>query len=136
MWRSAFAVVVAVVFVSSTAFAKTCTVGSPCGNTCISARDVCHVGSGGGLALTDEQLALGIGFTTGAVVFFGVALWQGVNAEYVCPSMASDQICWPRFWQISGYVLSAGFAIAAIAVFAQGAGQGNSVSGLSVAVPL
>jgi hypothetical protein len=29
------------------AFAKVCTVGKPCGNTCISQSDTCHIGGGG-----------------------------------------------------------------------------------------
>jgi endonuclease YncB( thermonuclease family) len=80
---------------TTSAFAKTCHVGKPCGDTCISLNDTCHIG-GGGTITTPITTPGQPGITTSSTSDSTAAIWfspptydgGGVITSYVASCMA------------------------------------------------
>ena len=85
------AFVVALLFARS-AFAQNCTVGCPCGNTCISCQDTCRVGGGnaqrgGGGSGDTTAITLLILGAAGCIGLGGLVAWYFYETSKADPSM-------------------------------------------------
>jgi hypothetical protein len=121
-----------VIFSSSSAFAKTCTRGCPCGETCISCGDTCHVGGGGtgGEAEIGERKTptLAIALWSGAVVSLLVALLttDAFQPGGLCSGVDPNDVCgWKvAFW--TSVVAGVAFAVGGLIAFEAELGGGSA----------
>lgn len=127
-----------VALLSQPAHAITCTVGQPCGATCISVNDTCHVGAGGGGGLDGDGAAGLVLMGAGAIMELS-ALLSSERVGNACAPVSPDALCWPRFAQYSAYAVGGGLIIAGFVMFLTSktgtSGAGLSPAGLSVVVP-
>jgi hypothetical protein len=69
--------------------APNCTVGCPCGNTCIDCSKTCHVGAGGGGDIDGLALGLMLAGAAGGLA----SLYFILEAEPACRDVPADEVC-------------------------------------------